>query len=342
VAVAVCAILGLEAAAGYNMSPSERDAAERIAMISHSQAAREKLQTLLEVDQIDPGAHARAPLLSMLTGVGSDADVASGAEEWTSMLDKVTKRQGAGFKLAFYPGNSTVYNPPASKTFKVVPKQMFLLQYADNSALKGFQSRDIVRLGDYAVEAKFGSITDCNSPDFNGVDGIVGFGMPVKQPPPQSGGGGMMGMSTHADTNTHIRTHTHTHTQHARARALTHTHRDDGRHGGIATNSDAAAAAPLCNVRPAQAQRRQDRDQDATAPGLFLPLHRLQHHALTLANQGPRVQGRDTARCACVCVCVCVCVCELVCVCVCAIYIYIYIYIYTYMYIICIYVYIYI
>jgi hypothetical protein len=29
------------------------------------------------------------------------------------------------------------------------------------------------------VLAKFGSITDCNSPDFNGVDGIVGFGMPV-------------------------------------------------------------------------------------------------------------------------------------------------------------------
>jgi len=44
------------------------------------------------------------------------------------------------------------------------------------AALKGFQSRDIVRLGDYSVEAKFGSITDCNSPDFNGVDGIAGFG----------------------------------------------------------------------------------------------------------------------------------------------------------------------
>ncbi len=47
-----------------------------------------------------------------------------------------------------------MYNPLVSKTFKVVPKQMFLLQYADNSALKGFQSRDIVRLGDYSVLAK--------------------------------------------------------------------------------------------------------------------------------------------------------------------------------------------
>ena len=79
------------------------------------------------------------------------------------MLDKVKTRQGAGFKIAFYPGNSTVYNPLVSKTFKVVPKQMFLLQYADNSALKGFQSRDIVRLGDYSVKAKFGSITGRSS-----------------------------------------------------------------------------------------------------------------------------------------------------------------------------------
>ena len=133
----------------------------------------------------------------MLTGEASDADDEGGevrassgtslpTSSATSMLDEIKKRQGAGFKLAFYPGNSTVYDPLRSKTFKVVPKQMFLLQYADNSALKGFQSRDIVRLGDYSVEAKFGSITDCNSPDFNGVDGIMGFGMPVKTPPPAS------------------------------------------------------------------------------------------------------------------------------------------------------------
>ena len=39
------------------------------------------------------------------------------------------------------------------------------------------------------------ALADCNSPDFNGVDGIVGFGMPVKTPPPAAGGGGgMMGM----------------------------------------------------------------------------------------------------------------------------------------------------
>jgi hypothetical protein len=61
-----------------------------------------------------------------------------------------------------------------------VPKQMFLLGYADNTHLKGYQGRDVVQVGDYFVDTKFGAITDCNSPDFNGVDGIVGFGMPVQ------------------------------------------------------------------------------------------------------------------------------------------------------------------
>jgi len=34
------------------------------------------------------------------------------------------------------------------------------------------------QLGDYKCSAPFGVITDCNSPDFNGVDGILGFGLP--------------------------------------------------------------------------------------------------------------------------------------------------------------------
>jgi len=171
VALVLCSGL-LAPSNAYDLSSSERDAAERIAMISHNNAARAKLQTLLEVDQLDDANHKRAPLLSMLTGVGDEEHVDAGMEEWTTMLDKVTSRKGAGFKVPFYPGNSTVYNPLVSTTFKVVPKAMFLLQYADNSALKGFQSRDIVKLGDYSVEAKFGSITDCNSPDFNGVDAL--------------------------------------------------------------------------------------------------------------------------------------------------------------------------
>ena len=75
--------------------------------------------------------------------------------------------------------------------------QAFVLGYADNTHLQGFQGKDIVQLGEYHMTAPFGAVTDCNSPDFNGIDGIVGFGMPAPQgppPPPAGGAGGMMGM----------------------------------------------------------------------------------------------------------------------------------------------------
>jgi len=108
------------------------------------------------------------------------------------------QEQGEGFDIPFYPGNSTVYDPLKSSTFTVVPHAAFMLGYADNTHLKGFQGNDVVQLGDYYVKADFGAVTNCDSPDFNGVDGIVGFGLPTKNapaPPPPSGmGGGMGGM----------------------------------------------------------------------------------------------------------------------------------------------------
>lgn len=108
------------------------------------------------------------------------------------------KEQGQGFDIAFVPANSSVYNPDASHTFKVVPKQAFQLGYADNTHLKGFQANDVVQLGDYYDFANFGAVTDCNSPDFNDVDGIVGFGMPSPKtpaPPPPPSSSIMPGMS---------------------------------------------------------------------------------------------------------------------------------------------------
>ena len=46
--------------------------------------------------------------------------------------------------------------------------QAFMLGYADNTHLKGFQGNDVVQLGDYYVKADFGAVTNCDSPDFNG------------------------------------------------------------------------------------------------------------------------------------------------------------------------------
>ena len=36
-----------------------------------------------------------------------------------------------------------------------------------------------IELGEFKLRAKFGCVTFCNSPDFNGVDGILGFGRPA-------------------------------------------------------------------------------------------------------------------------------------------------------------------
>uniref|UniRef100_A0A7S0HDJ0 Peptidase A1 domain-containing protein n=1 Tax=Hanusia phi TaxID=3032 RepID=A0A7S0HDJ0_9CRYP len=102
--------------------------------------------------------------------------------ENTAQAEADQEAQGDGFTIAFVPQNSSVYNPDKSSTFKVVPHQAFMLGYADNTHLKGFQANDIVQLGDYYDFANFGAVTDCNSPDFNDVDGIVGFGLP--SPPP--------------------------------------------------------------------------------------------------------------------------------------------------------------
>eukprot|EP00286_Rhodomonas_abbreviata_P028232 CAMPEP_0181315084 /NCGR_PEP_ID=MMETSP1101-20121128/15175_1 /TAXON_ID=46948 /ORGANISM="Rhodomonas abbreviata, Strain Caron Lab Isolate" /LENGTH=528 /DNA_ID=CAMNT_0023422245 /DNA_START=168 /DNA_END=1754 /DNA_ORIENTATION=+ len=144
-------------------------------MLAQTEYGRQQLQDLLSSDNV------RGEDLEMLSGAGGGG---------------ASTREGKGFKIPFYPGNSTVFDPMKSKTFRVVPKAMFLLGYADNTHLKGFQGHDVVQLGDFFVDTKFGGVTDCNSPDFNGVDGIVGFGMPVQHqaaPPPPSGLGAMMG-----------------------------------------------------------------------------------------------------------------------------------------------------
>ena len=52
--------------------------------------------------------------------------------------------------------NCTRFDPMKSKSLKYVEHGMFMLQYADNSALKGYEGRDVVQLGDYYVFTKFG------------------------------------------------------------------------------------------------------------------------------------------------------------------------------------------
>ena len=103
--------------------------------------------------------------------------------------------------------NCTRFNPSASKTIKYIKHGQFFLQvticasshplapcscsatenggepqYADNSNLKGYEATDIVQFGDFYTFTKFGGITTCNSPDFQRVNGILGFGLPQQMP----------------------------------------------------------------------------------------------------------------------------------------------------------------
>jgi len=83
-----------------------------------------------------------------------------------------------GFHTPYRPEQSRHFDVTKSSTFNPITNKVFDLHYADGSHLKGFNGVDQVWLGDYKCTAPFGVITDCNSPDFNGVDGILGFGLP--------------------------------------------------------------------------------------------------------------------------------------------------------------------
>ena len=52
------------------------------------------------------------------------------------------------------------------------------MTYADTSVLTGYVCRDIVQLGRYYAMTRFGCAVDCNDPHFDGIDGILGMGLP--------------------------------------------------------------------------------------------------------------------------------------------------------------------
>jgi hypothetical protein len=82
------------------------------------------------------------------------------------------------FDEAYRPQDSRKFNLGTSESFMAEPSKTFDLSYADGTELQGFTGNDIVHLGNYHGMAPFGVIYSCNSPDFNGVDGILGFGLP--------------------------------------------------------------------------------------------------------------------------------------------------------------------
>jgi hypothetical protein len=84
----------------------------------------------------------------------------------------------AEFDEPFHAKKSMAFDPTSSSSFTPTPRR-YSLHYADSTELRGFVGEDVVHLDNYYVKTKFGCITYCNSPDFNGVDGIMGFGIPA-------------------------------------------------------------------------------------------------------------------------------------------------------------------
>jgi hypothetical protein len=120
-------------------------------------------------------AGARRARLLMLLGLAvlslamvSEAKAHMEAAKGTSQL----------FDEPYRPDDSRHFDVGASSSFSADTTKQFDLAYADGTELKGFNGHDVVQLGNFHGMAPFGVITDCNSPDFNGVDGILGFGLP--------------------------------------------------------------------------------------------------------------------------------------------------------------------
>ena len=77
---------------------------------------------------------------------------------------------------AYRPQDSKHFEISSSSTFEAHPEHVQDMHYADGTHLRSFTGTDQVYMGDYHAKSPFAVIIDCNSPDFNGVDGILGFG----------------------------------------------------------------------------------------------------------------------------------------------------------------------
>jgi hypothetical protein len=95
-----------------------------------------------------------------------------------SMVDGGEVLELNGGSTVFMANTTRPFHPSKSLSFAHVLFLGFDLTYADSAGLRGYIAQDIVQLGRYYAKTKFGCITKCDSSDFNGIDGILGLGMP--------------------------------------------------------------------------------------------------------------------------------------------------------------------
>jgi hypothetical protein len=81
-------------------------------------------------------------------------------------------------EFGWNPAHSHFFHPHRSVSF-ILKHGAFAVTYGDGSKVAGQIGEDIVQLGNYFRKTKFGLITDCNDASFNGIDGILGLGLPM-------------------------------------------------------------------------------------------------------------------------------------------------------------------
>jgi len=73
-------------------------------------------------------------------------------------------------------GANTYFHPSDSSTFELVKLGNVNVTFLDETNLLGYDGADFVEVGGYSVKTRLGLIQECNSANFNNVDGILGFG----------------------------------------------------------------------------------------------------------------------------------------------------------------------
>ena len=97
------------------LTTEERRFAGGIALLAKSPQALEQLQEELAY-------HGNDDIRESLAGYSPSTTADVRRQSLDS--DSPATTQGKDFKIPFYPGNSTVFSPLKSKTFRVVPKQV--------------------------------------------------------------------------------------------------------------------------------------------------------------------------------------------------------------------------
>jgi hypothetical protein len=168
------------------IAKEQKDLAEKEAKLAamNQLAAIRKRLAALKKDEADYDAKAKAQaaqaygeaLLAKNDHPARDAENSHPKKHQSLMARAVPKPPPIDFK--WNPALSHFFHPHRSVSFVLKPGT-FVVTYGDGSKVAGQIGEDIVQLGNYFRKTKFGLITECNDASFNGIDGILGLGLPL-------------------------------------------------------------------------------------------------------------------------------------------------------------------